>query len=338
MRVGKTCPRSVLGVQLPGRTPIADRLNNEVCGAVVTHHAGCGMGVSHESPADIGSGTDPSLHPFLVTRALGLPVCRLGLASYGQTAITPNDIHAALGRGINFLNWAGLDEWPPDGDPFIPAVASLGTARQSVVVCAQLGARSATDAAEQLRSVLATLKTDYIDVLTLYYVEKPEEWEEITAPGGSLPYLQDAKRDGTVRRIGVTSHQRTLAARMAQSGRLDLVMVRYNAAHRGAEREVFPVTQPLGLPVIAYTALRWGALLRPTPDDPPGFSVPRAPKWYRFVLQNPAVAVTLAAPRTRVELEEDLRVLDTAGPVGDEEYTVLAEHGERVRRHAGHFQ
>ena len=62
-------------------------------------------------------------------------------------------------------------------------------------------------------------------------------------------------------------------------------MIRYNAAHRGAEREVFPVTDALGLPVIAYTALRWGGLLRPTPDDPPGFVVPPAPAWYRFVLQ-----------------------------------------------------
>ena len=52
-------------------------------------------------------------------------------------------------------------------------------------------------------------------------------------------------------------------------------MIRYNAAHRGAEREVFPVTDAIGMPVIAYTALRWGALLRPTPDDPPGFRVPR---------------------------------------------------------------
>jgi aryl-alcohol dehydrogenase-like predicted oxidoreductase len=125
---------------------------------------------------------------------------------------------------------------------------------------------------------------------------------------------------------------------MARSGLLDLVMVRYNAAHRGAERDVFPVTQSLGLPVVAYTALRWGALLRPTPDDPPGFSVPRAPDWYRFVLRHPAVAVTLAAPQTRAELDEDLRVLGADGPLGDEEYAALAGHGERVRRHAGGFR
>jgi predicted aldo/keto reductase-like oxidoreductase len=101
---------------------------------------------------------------------------------------------------------------------------------------------------------------------------------------------------------------------------------------------VFPVTGPLGLPVIAYTALRWGALLRPTPEDPAGFSVPRAPAWYRFVLQHPAVAVTLSAPQTPAELDEDLRVLAACGPLTNEEYAVLAEHGERVRRHAGSFR
>jgi aryl-alcohol dehydrogenase-like predicted oxidoreductase len=244
----------------------------------------------------------------------------------------------ALGRGVNFLNWPGLAEGATDGDAVAAAVAALGPARPSVVVCAQFGARTAADAAAELQSALAILGTDYIDVLTLYYVEQADEWDEIAGPGRALRYLRDARRDGSVRRIGVTSHQRPLAARMAGSGLLDCVMVRYNAAHRGAEREVFPVTARLGLPAIAYTALRWGALPRPTPDDPPGFVVPRPPAWYRFVLQHPAVAVTLAAPRTRAELDEDLRVLGATRPLSEDEYAALAAHGARVRRHAGTFQ
>jgi predicted aldo/keto reductase-like oxidoreductase len=97
------------------------------------------------------------------------------------------------------------------------------------------------------------------------------------------------------------------------------------------------VTDALGLPAIAYTALRWGALLRPTPEDPPGFVVPPAPAWYRWVLQNPSVAVALMAPHDRAELEEDLTVLDADGPLADDEYERLGEHGRRVRRHAGGF-
>jgi aryl-alcohol dehydrogenase-like predicted oxidoreductase len=114
-------------------------------------------------------------------------------------------------------------------------------------------------------------------------------------------------------------------------------MVRYNAAHRGAETEVFPAADAAGLPVIAYTALRWGGLLKPTPDDPPGFTPPPAPLWYRFVLQHPSVTVALAAPHDRRELEEDLTVLDATHPLTPEEYARLAEHGRRVRRHGGGF-
>jgi aryl-alcohol dehydrogenase-like predicted oxidoreductase len=279
------------------------------------------------------------MHPFLLTdaEAFGRSVCRLGLASYGNTSITPDDLRSALERGVNFLNWQGLAEGPSSGDAFTSLVASLGNERPRVVVCAQFGARRSKDAAVELRSALASLGTTYIDVLTLYYVERPEEWEEITSPVGALGYLRDAQRDGVVRRVGITSHQRYLAAEIARTGLIDLLMIRYNAAHRGAEQDVFPTTQSLGLPVISYTALRWGALLRPTPDDPPGVLPPRPPDCYRFVLQHPAVNVTLAAPTTRAELDEDLQVLIAAGPLQENEYASIATHGQRVRRHAGKF-
>src|SRR5262249_36178618 len=160
--------------------------------------------------------------------------------------------------------------------------------------------------------------------------------EELRGPAGALAEWRAAQRDGRVRRLGVTTHQRKLAAQMARSGLLDCLMIRYNAAHRGAEREVFPVTDALGMPVIAYTALRWGALLRPTPDDPPGF-LPPASAWHHFVLQAPSLTVALTAPHSRAELDQDLTVLAATSPLGAAEYDRLAAHGERVRRHAGRF-
>jgi hypothetical protein len=48
--------------------------------------------------------------------------------------------------------------------------------------------------------------------------------------------------------------------------------------------------------------------------------------------------VTLGAPQTRAELEEDLRVLEAEGPLEEEVYATLSAHGEWVRRHAGSFQ
>jgi predicted aldo/keto reductase-like oxidoreductase len=259
------------------------------------------------------------------------PVCRLGLAARVPSRLTTADVHHALDRGINFLNWPG------EPDVLSRAVATLGPRRRDVLVCVQFSAMTAAEAEQELAGILHELNTDYVDVLTFYYVETAGEWQRISAPGGSLGYCRRAQRQGKVRLLGVTSHQRPLAAEMAQSGLLDLLMVRYNAAHRGAEREVFPVTSALGLPVICYTCLRWGTLLQPTPQDPPGWQVPRAPAWYRFVLQNPSVTVALSAPDDRAELDEGLIVLSPWRPLSGQEYADLAAHGARVRRHQPHF-
>ncbi|HEY7311845.1 MAG TPA: aldo/keto reductase [Gemmataceae bacterium] len=263
--------------------------------------------------------------------ALARPVRRLGLATRGNTGLTPEDVAHAVEQGVNFLNWCGA------ADGLSAFVAGLGRRRAEVPVCVQFEARTAEDARIELEHILAQLRTDFIDVLTFYYVEDRAEWEQIVGPGGALEFCDAARRDGRVCMLGVTSHQRRLAAEMARSGLLDMLMIRYNAAHRGAESEVFPVTAASGLPVVVYTCLRWGALLRPTPDDPSDFVVPAAPAWYRFALQHPAVTVALMAPENRAELDEDLQALHHGEPLPAQEYERLAAHGRRVRRHAGQF-
>jgi predicted aldo/keto reductase-like oxidoreductase len=259
------------------------------------------------------------------------PVCRLGLATRGEGSLTAADVERAVAAGVNFLNWCGA------ADGLSTFIAGLGSRRSDVMICVQFEARTANEARSELEQILRQLHTDYVDVLTFYYVEEPEEWRQLSGPGGALEYCNAARREGRVHLLGLTSHQRRLAAEAAAGGTLDMLMIRYNAAHRGAETEVFPVTTAHGLPVVVYTCLRWGALLRSTPDDPPGFVAPPAPLWYRFALQHPAVTVALMAPENRAELEEDLQVLRADGPLPPEEYERLVAHGQRVRRHAGRF-
>jgi predicted aldo/keto reductase-like oxidoreductase len=275
---------------------------------------------------------DRMLHTTFRTRhfAFDRPLCRLGLATRGNTHLNIADVEYALDRGINFLNWCGVP------DALSATIARLGPRRRDVLVCVQFEARTAEAARAELASLLDELRTDYVDVLTFYYVEEAHEWDEIAGPGGALEYCREAQRRGQVRVLGVTSHRRPLAAAMAQSGLLDLLMIRYNSAHRGAEKEIFPVTDAVAMPVVVYTCLRWGALLEGTPEDPQGFVVPRAPEWYRFALASPSVTVALMAPDTREELDEDLQVL-AAGPLTVDEYDRLAAHGDRVRKHAGRF-
>jgi len=83
------------------------------------------------------------------------------------------------------------------------------------------------------------------------------------------------------REIGNTGlmagHNRSLFPEMDASGVFDLFQVRYNAAHRGAETEIFPLlNKERRAAVVSYTATRWGHLLNSkkmppveNPDDRP---------------------------------------------------------------------
>ena len=119
------------------------------------------QGPASDRVSEPACGPVPPLRPFLVgpASAFGKPVCRLGLASRGRpaSAITPDDVLHAVDRGVNFLNWPGFADEPGGADAMSDAIAALGPRRESVVVCVQFGARTAADAAGELRSVLATL-------------------------------------------------------------------------------------------------------------------------------------------------------------------------------------
>ena len=211
-----------------------------------------------------------------------------------------------------------------------------------MVLAAQLKARTASEADRELDWVLEQTGGGSLEVGTLYYVESEDEWESITGRGGAWETLATRCRDGSLGMLGLTSHQRPLAAKWATeraedgTWRLHMLMIRYNAAHIGAEEDVFPVTSELGIPVVTFTGLRWRDLLRATPDDPPGRDPPSAADCYRFCMAHPAVSVALAAPNGRTELVEALQALES-GPPSDRWMRSMRAHGRRVHRHAREF-
>ena len=264
-------------------------------------------------------------------------VPRLGIATRGNTSLSGDDFDYAFSRGVRYFNWCGK----PDG--LSQAVSELGSRRDEVVFAAQVKARTAEQAKREMEWILEHTRSERLEVATLYYVESVDEWEAITADGGAWEVLDRYRRDGRLGLLGLTSHQRSLAAgwagEIAPDGRrrLDMLMIRYNAAHTGAEREVFPVTSKLGMPVVTFTGLRWRDLLRSTPDDPPNLPPPNAAECYRFCMQHPAVSVALAAPNGRAELVEALRALDHRAEFDEAWMDRVRAHGERVRRHAREF-
>jgi len=171
---------------------------------------------------------------------------------------------------------------------------------------------------------LRQLGTDYLDYFLLLGVTKPKHMPESVRE--ELVSLRD---EGKVRGIGLSGHNRKFAGQLMAEGALDTVMTRYNAAHRGAETDVFPHLEKHNPTVISYTATRWTYLLRRPKGMPKDQPIPTAPLCYRFVLSNPHVDVVLTAPSNLRQLEENLPALEQ-GPLTEEEMTFMHRFGDAV--------
>jgi aryl-alcohol dehydrogenase-like predicted oxidoreductase len=246
----------------------------------------------------------------------GLDVSALGIASsYGLSAI---DVERAFERGVNFLFWGSRRR--SDFGRGIRAVAQKH--RERAVIAIQSYTRIGWLMGWSVNRALRQLGTDYVDVLCLAWWNGPP-------PRRIVDAALRLKDQGKVRRIMVSSHDRTTLASMASDTTYDALMLRYNAAHTGAEREVFPHFQRRRPGVLAFTATRWGTLLDPR-LTPAGDRTPRATDCYRFALTAPEIDACLTGPRNAYELDEALRALDE-GPMQAPELEWMRRVGAHVR-------
>jgi len=139
---------------------------------------------------------------------------------------TSQDVDHAIDRGVNYLNWCGH----PDG--MSQAIRQLSNCQRGrIVIATQFFARCQDRARRELDQQLKKLDTSWIDVLTFYYVETENEWETVSGKGGALGAVLQAMDEEVIRFVGLTTHQRKLAARRAERKDVSLLMIRYNAAH-----------------------------------------------------------------------------------------------------------
>jgi aryl-alcohol dehydrogenase-like predicted oxidoreductase len=245
----------------------------------------------------------------------GLRVSRLGIgAGYGLGA---EDVEHAVEHGVSYLYWGSRRRSGWDD-----AIRRMGPAkRDGLVLVVQSYTRIASMMRGSLERALRALGTDHVDVLLLGWWDQPPPRKLVDAAVA----LREA---GKTKAILVSCHHRPSFAGYIDDPAYDGIMVRYNAAHVGAEQEVFPHLARRRVGVVAYTATRWGALLDPK-FMPPGEPLPRASDCYRFVLANPHVDVALSGPRNREELDEALTALQR-GPMSADELAWMRRVGAHV--------
>jgi aryl-alcohol dehydrogenase-like predicted oxidoreductase len=250
---------------------------------------------------------------------IGRKVFRLGLATnYG---VEGTDLEWALEQGVNYVFWT-------------PKVRGITAAlkgvikqdRESVIIaCGPATGYFGGSIRRACDQLLKTLGTEYIDVFQLFWLGRMSAWRPAT-----IDALISLRESGKVRAIGVSIHHRKRAGKLAEDSPLDMLMIRYNAAHTGAEQDIFPHLAKRKPAIIAYTATRWGALLK----RPKGWNGPvmTASDCYRFCLSNPHVDLVLMGPKNRRQLKENISQLQAKGPLSEEENRRIRNFGQMVHK------
>jgi len=245
----------------------------------------------------------------------GLAVSSIALgSSYG---VGGSDIERAFDQGVNTFLYGSLRR-----PGFAKGVRALGKNREKTVIAIQTYSRLGFLMKPFVWSALRSLGTDYVDVLGLAWwndVPSRRIWDAALA----------LKERGMVRHIMVSCHHRPSFESFMRHEACEAWMVRYNAGHPGAEREVFPILgeDVASRPgVFAFTATRWGSLLK----GAPGEKTPTATDCYRFALSAPRIDSVITGPKNGAELDDAIRAM-ALGPMSEEELAWMKRVGAHAR-------
>jgi len=249
--------------------------------------------------------------------ALSQRIHRIGIA--GNFGVHPKTFQAALDAGINYVFWT------PKMRKVTPVLKdALKRNRQSIVLATgPTFAYFGNTLERSTEKILKLLDIDYIDILQQFWMGKTSAQTDST-----METLHRLRSSGKVRFIGTSIHDRERAGQLARDKVFDMLMVRYNAAHPGAEVDIFPHVNPSQTAIVSYTATRWRKLLK----RPRGWkgAVPSAADCYRFCLSRSEVDLCLMGVRSEEELRSNLEGL-SAGPMVGDEMDRLRAFGQAVR-------
>jgi aryl-alcohol dehydrogenase-like predicted oxidoreductase len=246
----------------------------------------------------------------------GLSVSPLGVS--GGYGVEKAALLKAFDQGVNYW-YHGTRRSAGMRDAIIELVGAGH--REELVIVVQSYARFGWLVESSVARSLTSLRLDSADVLLLGLFNR-------TPADRVMERVTRMKEKGMFRHLAISAHRRPSFVTHAADPRFSILHIRYNAAHVGAEKDIFPHMPQENRPgIVAYTATRWGGLLK-AGRMPKGESPLRARDCYRFVLSNPDFNVCMTGPKNGAQLEEALCALEE-GPLTPEE-------NERIRRIGRH--
>lgn len=194
-------------------------------------------------------------------RALGKTGLNISVVGFGGIPIqrttrekTKDVIIRSEELGINFIDTArgyGVSE------EYIGY--SLEGRRDRWIIATKSMARDKEAMMKDINTSLNNLKTDYIDLYQIHNVKTIEDLEFVLSEKGAYKALEEAKLEGKIGHIGLTSHSLDLLEHAIELDKFETIMYPYNIVENQADK-LFTRCVELNIGVIAMKPMAGGAI------------------------------------------------------------------------------
>lgn len=186
-----------------------------------------------------------------------MKIKRVGFGGIPIQRITQEDTNEVINeletQGINFIDTAR---------GYTISEEYIGNAiegkRDKFFIATKSMSRDYENMKKDIEISLKNLKTDYIDLYQLHNV-KPEEYDNIFGDDKAYKALLEAKEEGKIKYIGITSHALETIEKVVETDKFSTIQFPYNIVEDQAD-EVFRKAYERGIGTIVMKPLAGGAL------------------------------------------------------------------------------
>ena len=186
-------------------------------------------------------------------------ISRLGFGGIPIQRVTEDEaiavVRKCLERGITFLDTANA--YTTSEERIGKAIARQ---RDRLTIATKTGARDRAGAEKHLKLSLQHLQTKYIDLYQFHGVNDLKSLDMVLSLDGPMTMAKEAKRAGTIRHIGITSHQMDVAKKAIQSDLFETIMFPFNFITHEASDQLLPLARKHNVGFIAMKPLAGGML------------------------------------------------------------------------------
>lgn len=263
-------------------------------------------------------------------------------------------IQAALESNINII-----DVFMP-GTPVRENISkALKGNRDKVLIQGHIGSVDIREQYDRTRNVaacrkyfenlLTSFKTDYIDLGMMFFIDTEEDYREAFETE-YISYVKKLKQEGKIRAIGASSHDPEMAARIVETGTVELLMFSTNLAYdmlpsdtyiidvigkkldsgglngiNPKRAHLYELCENRGVSITTMKTLGAGKLL--SPDFSPFGQALTAGQCIHYALTRPAVVSALIGCKTRKEVLEAANYLNLSDEERDYSKSVQSFKG-----------